>query len=624
MSTQAQVTVYGASDVHFKRSIGCVGLIGLFVSIQIGSGWLFACLAAVSKAGPAAVVSWVLGTLFFAVIGIAWMELGVAIPRSGAGIRYPRMSHGPFLSWINSWGYMLAAITLPAIEVIATLSYIGGHWENLGLLEVRDGIKILSWPNGILSGIVLMAVFLLLNLFGAKLLSDSNKWVTIWKILIPIITAVLMLCAFKVENFTQYGGFAPMGVSSVFHALSSTGIIFAYLGVRQIVEFSGEVKNPRRDLPIALFVGGLLIPTVIYLGLQVGFIGAIDWADAGVEPGDWAGMLTSSWQASPLLSAVTAAGFAWFFLILLSDAALSPAAAGWVNLGLAGRAAYSMSIGGELPAKLQMINRWGVPWVALIVCSAASCVLFLPMPSWYLFVGVLSAAMVLNYFMVAPCMAVFCRVAPDLPRPLKTPFLKFWLVAGYVGSTLLLYFAQWSILINVMTALMFALPVFASHTAVRNGWVSRNVAGGFSLLWSLAWVLVTVKAGWAFVTTVRPDQWPIELYALAFNGLVLLFLAVLYAISTPAGRAQIRAGLWPFPVLLILTFMSYFGADGPQPVLNYAVELLIVLAIALGSYVWAVGSGYRTDELDQVVQQQLKQQAASSKQQAVITSQDNA
>jgi len=35
MSTQAQVTVYGASDVHFKRSIGCVGLIGLFVRVRL-------------------------------------------------------------------------------------------------------------------------------------------------------------------------------------------------------------------------------------------------------------------------------------------------------------------------------------------------------------------------------------------------------------------------------------------------------------------------------------------------------------------------------------------------------------------------------------------------------------
>lgn len=75
MSTDMSPTEYGAADKHLKRSIGLFGLIALAVSIQVGSGWLLACLAAVSKAGPAAGLSWIVGAVFFGVIGIAWMEL---------------------------------------------------------------------------------------------------------------------------------------------------------------------------------------------------------------------------------------------------------------------------------------------------------------------------------------------------------------------------------------------------------------------------------------------------------------------------------------------------------------------------------------------------------------------
>jgi amino acid transporter len=522
-------------------------------------------------------------------------------------VRYPRMSHGAFLSWTNAWGYIISMIALPVIETMAVLTYLGGHWPWLGFLREQDGQKLLAWPNGILAGFVVMLIFLALNLFSAKLLSESNKIVTIWKIVVPTLTFLLMFTAFKVENFTQYGGFAPIGVGAIFGAVSGGGIVFAYAGVRQIIDFGGEVINPKRNIPIAMIVGGLLFPLTLYLGLQIGFIGAIDWQSAGVTPGDWAGMRESAWQASPLLNAVIAAGFGWFALVLLSDAVLSPAAAGWVNPGIGGRIAYSMSVNGELPGGLQRMNRWGVPWTALVTCTGIGFLLFLPVPSWYVFVGMVATAMVLNYLMAGPCVAVFRRVAPELPRPLKIPFLKFWVVAGYVCSLLLIYFAGWSTLVNVITVVMFGLPIYTSYTSVRNGWSPKNLSGAFSLAWSLVWVFVAIGGGWMFkVTKNGGPHWPIGLYATAFIGLVVVFLAVLWAISTPEGQRHIKAGLWVFPALVLPTFVAYFGDTGPQPVLTYGSDVLIIIALGVLTYRWAVRAGYRTDELDQVVRQQIR------------------
>jgi amino acid transporter len=608
MSTDASPTEYGAADVHLKRTIGLVGLIALFVSIQVGSGWLLACLAAVSRAGPAAIISWIIGAIFFAIISVSWMELGTSIPRSGGGVRYPHMSHGSFLSWMNGWGFIISMIALPVIETMAVLTYIGGHWPHLGLLTpVEDGPDLLSWPRGILAGFALMLVFLALNLFGAKLLAESNKIITVWKLVVPTVTFILMFTAFKIENFTEYGGFAPMGYGAIFGAVSGSGIVFAFCGIRQIIDFGGEVINPKRNVPIAMIVGGLLLPLFLYLGLQIGFIGAINWQDAGVEPGDWAGLLTSSWQSSPLLDAVAAAGFAWFTLILLSDAVLSPSAAGWVNLGLGGRIAYSLSANGQLPVGLQGINRFGVPWAALVACTGIGFLLFLPVPSWYVFVGMVATAMVLNYLIAGPCVAVFHRVAPDLPRPLRIPFVKFFGIAGYVCSLLLIYFAGWSTLINVMTVVMIGLPLYASYTSVRNGWTSRNVSGSFSLAWTLGWVGVAIGGGWMFrAGSTASGLWPLWTYALAFIGMIVLFIAVLWAISTPEGKRQIWTGLWVFPALVVPTFVAYFGETGPNPVLTNGIDAAIIVLVALATYVWAVRVGYRTDELDQVVKQQIR------------------
>src|SRR3712207_4546620 len=128
---------YEASDAHLKQQISLFGLIALAVSVQVGSGWLLATLAAASIAGPASILTWVLGAVFFGIIGVTWMELGAMLPRSGAGVRYPRLTHGAFLSWFNGWGYLIAALALPVIEVQAVLTYIGGNWPELGFLEER-------------------------------------------------------------------------------------------------------------------------------------------------------------------------------------------------------------------------------------------------------------------------------------------------------------------------------------------------------------------------------------------------------------------------------------------------------------------------------------------------------
>ncbi len=611
MSADVVETEYEASDKHLKRTIGLFSLIGLAVSIQIGSGWLLATLAAVSRSGPAAIVAWLIGAVFFGIIGVAWMELGTMLPRSGGGVRYPRMTHGAFLSWLNGWGYLLAVVAMPVIETQAVLTYVGGHWPGLDFLKHEAGGPVmLKFPNGIVVGWVVLCIFFGLNIFGAKLLTESNKVVTIWKLVVPTLTFLLMFSAFKGANFHEHGGFAPMGWGAVLGAVSGGGIVFAYAGIRQIVDFGGEVINPKKNIPLAMLIGGLIIPLVIYTLLQIAFVGAINWQDAKVTAGDWAGLMASHWASEPLLAAVSAAGFTWFALVLLSDAVLSPSATGWVFVGLGGRTLYSMSVNSELPQGMQRMNRWGVPWVALTVSTAVGFLLFLPVPSWYTFVGMVSSAMVLNYLMAGPAMAVFRRVAPELPRPIKIPGGAFWGAAGYLCSLLLVFFAGWMTMINVMTVVILGLPIYSSYASVRAGWSPRTSSGVLSLVFAVVWVVVGAKSGWLFAASMQVTHWSIGVYLPVFIGLTAAFVAALWAISTPEGRGHIRSGVWVLVALVGATFIAYFGDTGPMPRLHYGTDSLAVIVLGVITYVWGVRSGFRTWEMDQVVASTLAEHEA--------------
>ncbi len=107
---------FEVSNAQLRQHIGLWGLIALAVSVQVGSGWILATLAAASIAGSASLVVLGLGAVLFGVIGMAWMELDTMLPRSGPGVRYPRLTHGALLSWFNGCDYLIAVLFLPVIR----------------------------------------------------------------------------------------------------------------------------------------------------------------------------------------------------------------------------------------------------------------------------------------------------------------------------------------------------------------------------------------------------------------------------------------------------------------------------------------------------------------------------
>jgi amino acid transporter len=357
----------------------------MFIGVggQIGSGWLFAVLSAAGIAGPSALISWLIGGALTMLIALAWMEVGTAIPVSGAIVRPPYLSNGGLAGWILGLSYWLANISLPAIEAVASLTYLGGIFPQLGLLTTRDGVSMLSWPRGILLGVALMLVFLAINLFGVKLLSEANRWVTWWKIIIPVATFLLLFLTFDGDDLTSYGFFGDQqhgGPGAMLEAVAVSGIAFALMGFRGVIDFGGEVKRPSRNIPLGT-VGCVVIPLAVYLGLQLAFLGAIDWADAGVAPGDWVGLANSPWAEGPLAAALHASGYAMlgaFVSVLLLDAILSPGAAGYIYLGSGARVGYRLAVNKFFPQIMARVNRHGVPAVSAIVSFAIGCLFFLP------------------------------------------------------------------------------------------------------------------------------------------------------------------------------------------------------------------------------------------------------
>jgi len=312
MTTAAQrpsVGDFEASDRKLKRDLSRSQLLLLSLGAIIGSGWLFASLTADELAGPASIISWIVGGILVLFIALSYAEVATMLPRSGAVVRYPHLSHGGFAGFILAWAYLLASASVPAIEAIAVVQYVGpqapASWHLLQ--EPITVSSVIHFPEGWLFTVVMLVAFFFVNLYGARFLGRFNNSVMVWKLVIPILTFILIFAlTFHSKNFSPPAGFASFGWSKVFYIIPTAGIVFSFLGFRQALDFGGEARNPQRDIPFAT-IASVLIGIVIYALLQVAFTGGIVWHYFGVRTNDYAGLAAPSAAAGHVL--VTASPF---------------------------------------------------------------------------------------------------------------------------------------------------------------------------------------------------------------------------------------------------------------------------------------------------------------------------
>ncbi|MGH3447587.1 MAG: APC family permease [Nocardioidaceae bacterium] len=598
---------FEVADRGLHRTMSLTQLLLLGVSAQIGSGWLFAVLAAAGVAGPAAIVSWLVAAVLVGLIALTYAELGSMLPRSGAIVRYTYLTHGSFAGWIIGWAYWLSAVSIPPIEAVAVLTYLGGKFPETHFLHSENGVDLLSWPNGILSGIILMLFFFVLNYYGAKFLSESNRWVTIWKILLPTATFCFLFAILDGSNFHMYGGFAPEGIAPIFHAIATTGIIFSLLGFRQALDYGGEVRNPQRDVPLATW-GSIAIPVVIYTLLQVAFIGAMNWKAMGLHPGQWDLLNTSNWADGPLFHALDSAGIAALAALgtlLLIDAAISPLATGWVYLGTATRTGYGLGVHRNIPPIFQANNKFGIPWIALIVSGVVGCVFFVPAPSWYQLVSFISAAAVLTYIMGGVGLPVMRRTGASLPRPFRLRAAHIWSPISFLAAVLILYWAGFSTLANVFTATFIGLPLFAWYYAWKRGWLAPFVAGVLGAVFMALWIWVAYASGWVLTSsgTQRAGGWSFATYDIVFSVVLVGFCVLVWLFANAEGRKHVQASGWLLWLILGTFPLSYFGFYGPldDAPLTFPWGTVAEIALGITAYLWGVHSGFETDEMRDIV-----------------------
>jgi APA family basic amino acid/polyamine antiporter len=424
------------TEPKLARNIGLFQLTMLGVGATIGTGIFVALTTAVPEAGPAVTVSFMIAGITAALTALCYAELASAVPAAGSSYSYAYATLGELAA------FLIGSCLLLEYGVSASAIAVGwGQYLN-ELLGLTTGWRIpdaFARPPGAggtinLPAVVLIGLCLVLLLRGGRESTTANAVLVVAKLLVLALFVVIALAHFTPANLRP---FAPMGMAGIGSAASS--IFFSYIGIDAVSTAGEEVRNPRRDLPIAI-MASLGIVTAAYLLVAVAAIGVQPWTMfAGQEAG-----------LAVILRNLTGAG--WPAVILSLGAIASIFSVTLVVLYGQTRILYAMSRDGLLPAffrRLDPVNRVPRQNIWVVAVAVALLAAFVPLDT---LVNLTSMGTLIAFAAVSAGVIILRRTRPDLPRGYRVPLFPLlpigsvgfclYLIAGLPADTFAL-FALW-------------------------------------------------------------------------------------------------------------------------------------------------------------------------------------
>jgi amino acid transporter len=482
-----------SNESAIRRDVGAIALMFTGLGSIIGSGWLFGAWRAAQLAGPGAVYSWIIGAVIILFVAFTYAELGAMFPESGGAVRYGHYSHGSLVGFVAGWAAWIAIVSVIPVEAEASVQYMSSWpwaWAQQLYVHAANGQGELT-PAGLSIAAVLVVIYFLLNFWSVKIFANTNSAITFFKLIVPAATAIALMCSgFHWDNFHVgiHGGEHVGNVAAVLTAVATSGIVFSYNGFQSPVNLAGEAHNPGRSVPFAIF-GSIALSTVVYLMLQVAFIGAV--GPEHLREG-WAGLEYSS----PFAQLALALNLNWLAILLYADAFVSPSGTGTTYTATTARMIYAMERSGTVPEVLGRVHpRCGIPRPAMWFNLVVSFIFLFFFRGWGKLAAVISVATIITYLVVPVSVMTLRRTAPDLHRPLRVPGLAVLAPVAFVLATLMLFWARWPHTGEIMLLLILPMPVYLYYQA-KADWLNfaRPLRAAW---WLIGYLLVITALSWA-------------------------------------------------------------------------------------------------------------------------------
>ena len=414
--------------------MGLWSVIMLALGGILGNAIAYAPVYTLADAGPIGILAWPIAMVMILPIGLVFAELASTWPKAGGIAYYPTKSNGPLVGAINGWSSMVGYLFVGPGIVFAAVEYISFYYPAL----YANGV--LTFTGIFVAEIILIMVFLI-NILRIKHMGNINLILTVVSIILIAIIIAALLPYFKPSNLgsSAVGGFVPYGFTGLFSAITIT--VFGFGGFRQPIDYSEEVKNPGRSIPIAIVVA-ILASGLIFTLEAIAFAGAINFSKFGIANGNWAALLSYS---SPYATIAKTLALPAIIVIAIIAALLATFKDGVIYYGSTARVGEILSRDDKFfPKFLGRINKNGLPIFSIIMVLLITIVIVALGKSLATIVGIIVDGFLLSYAPGAVSLSVFRRTDPETKRPFKLPFAKVLAPIAFVIANLLVYWSGWS------------------------------------------------------------------------------------------------------------------------------------------------------------------------------------
>jgi amino acid transporter len=365
-------------DVGLVRAIGVRRLTASIVNATIGAGIFVLPAMAAAGLGPAAPLAYLVCAVLMALIVLCFASAGSRVSLTGGLYAYIEVAFGPFVGFLGGVLYWVMASFAVASVASAFAGSIGAFWSGAS--------------SGVGRAIVLMALFgslATVNVRGVAIGARLVELVTAAK-LVPLVILITAGAWFIHADYLTW----PAVPSSSRVGRTAIVLIFAFVGVEVALVPSGEIADPARTVPRALFLA-LAITTTVYLLVQ------------GVAQG-LLGPAIATYAAAPLAEAAARVLGRAGRLLVLGGATVSMF--GYVSGDMLGspRALYALGRDGMFPSALARVHRrFHTPYVA--ITSYAVIVAILAISSTFTQLAVIANVAALSLYLM--CVAASYELA---------------------------------------------------------------------------------------------------------------------------------------------------------------------------------------------------------------------
>ena len=454
----------------FKRELGLLDGTMLVVGSMIGSGIFIVSADIARQVGSAGWLTliWLISGLITVIAAVSYGELSAMFPKAGGQYVYLKEAYNKLIAFLYGWSFFAVIQTGTIAAVGVAFSKFAAYLYEplsdanvlfeLGFFKLNAAqivsiltIILLTYINsrGVKNGKILQTVLTIIKIlsllglivFGFALAAKADVWNANWA------------DAWNTRSFnTETGSWIPIGGTALITGISAAmvGSLFSSDAWNGVTFIAGEIKNPKRNVGLSLFLGTFIV-TIIYVLTNLMYLAVIPLDEIATAKSDRVAVVASQYIFGNIGTLIIAV------MIMISTFACNN---GLIMAGA--RVYYTMAKDGLFFKKAAILNESSVPaWALWAQCIWAS-VLCLTGKYGDLLDFVIIIVLIF-YILTIYGIFILRRKMPDAERPYKAfgyPFLPLLYIVVASAISISLLFTKFSTCGWGVLIMLAGIPVY--------------------------------------------------------------------------------------------------------------------------------------------------------------------